>query len=90
MNSKDLVVISIYDCFCDFAVLVDDKIYTDHWSGLGREIYDAYYDDRNYEGFSYDDNTNGHLTDYWHKWLKERFPKKTIIICEDGAIEKLE
>jgi len=30
-----------------------------------------------------------HLEDDFRKWLKNKFKDKTIIICEDGGIEKI-
>lgn len=81
MNSKDLVVISIYDSFWGFSVFMDGKIYTDQYRGVSAEIYKAYYDERNYE-----ERPEG-ADDYWHSWLKERFPNKTIVVCEDGGID---
>lgn len=74
MEIKDLVIVSIYDGGYCFSVY-DDGVTIRRYEGGGPlldEVMQAY-------SIPY--------TNEWYKWLKERFPNKIIVICEDGNIE---
>lgn len=74
MEIKDLVIVSIYDCgYC--CSVCEDGIIERRFEGGGPlldEVMQAW------------DIPN--TIDFYNR-LKERFPNKLIIVCEDGNIE---
>ena len=71
-----MIIVSIYDSGYGFSVMVDNKIHKDHFleednSKLYKTFIRAYH------------RKNDKL---FIRWIKRKYPKQDIIICEDGDI----
>ena len=70
-----IIIISIYDsCVYGISIMKDGRIYHSDYSKLAKEIYKKYSD---------------LVSRDFEEYLRNKYPKHKIIICEDGGIEKL-
>lgn len=72
-----MIIVSIYDCGYGFSVMVDNKIHKEHFLEIGsskviRSFKKAYYRIPIEKDFV--------------RWIKRKYPRQDIIICEDGSI----
>ena len=71
-----MIIVSIYDGGYGFSVMVNDKIHEDHFleednSKLYKTFRRAYH---------------RKSLKLFIKWIKRKYPKQDIIVCEDGGI----
>ena len=70
-----IIIISIYDSgVYGISVMKNGKIYHSDYSKLAREIFEKYSD---------------LIPSKFKEYLRNKYPKHKIIICENGDIEKL-
>lgn len=72
---KDLLIISIYDSGYGFSIMFNGEII--ERTGVDEETNLADVFESKYNDY------------HFHEWLKEKYPDKKIIICENGDIEVL-
>ena len=70
-----IIIISIYDsCVYGISIMKNGRIYHSDYSKVAREIWEKYRQ-LNYREFE--------------EYLRNKYPKHKIIICDNGGIEKL-